>query len=185
MMKALVYTLFACAILMAAPSVFSQGKSKAATPSGSIRIGVADMETIAKQLPEAIEADKKLTDLRQKFVDTLKMMEKQYVDELEKYKKGEALMTADAKKSSQETLQRLQQQYGMFQEQKLGVSGEVAQYRDGLLKPILAKVQGAIKEIAQEEGLNFVLDKISSVVLYSEDKADITFKVIDKLKRGH
>jgi len=48
------------------------------------------------------------------------------------------------------------------------------------------KVLAAIEEVAKEEKLNFVFDKIedAALLLYAESKFDYTFKVLDRLKRG-
>ena len=56
--------------------------------------------------------------------------------------------------------------------------------RDEFLKPIREKIINAIKEVAKEEHLKIVLDKSNPTVLYAEDSMDITFKVLDKIKRG-
>jgi len=51
------------------------------------------------------------------------------------------------------------------------------------MKPIQNKVFSVIKEIAQEQDLDFVFDRSSDVtLLYAKDKYDITPLVIDKLK---
>lgn len=44
----------------------------------------------------------------------------------------------------------------------------------------------AIEEVAKEEKLNFVFDKVedAALLLYAEAKFDYTFKVLDRLKRG-
>ncbi|MGA0046293.1 MAG: OmpH family outer membrane protein, partial [Candidatus Kapaibacteriota bacterium] len=68
-----------------------------------------------------------------------------------------------------------------YQETK---TAEVQQMRESFLRPIREKVQKAIADVAKEEKLTMVLDKAVGVVLYSEDSADITFKVLDRMKRG-
>jgi Skp family chaperone for outer membrane proteins len=52
------------------------------------------------------------------------------------------------------------------------------------MQPIRQKVSDAIAAVAKEEKLNMVLEKSLGVVLYSEDKADVTYKVLDRMKRG-
>ena len=58
------------------------------------------------------------------------------------------------------------------------------QLRENFLKPIREKVAKAIEDVAAEEKLNLVLDKTAGLVLFSEDSADITFKVLDRMARG-
>ncbi len=57
--------------------------------------------------------------------------------------------------------------------------------REGLLQPIRLKVNDAIAAVAKEEKINLVLDKVAGLVLYNEEKADITYKVLDRMKRGN
>ena len=38
--------------------------------------------------------------------------------------------------------------------------------------------------VSKDEGLSFVFDKGNGSLLFSEDKFDVTFKVIDRIKRG-
>lgn len=90
-------------------------------------------------------------------------------------------MTADARQKEEQAINGLRTRFMQYQEQK---TAEVQQIRDNFLKPIREKVQAAIEAIAKEEKLNLVLDKVAGLVLYSEDKADITYKVLDKMKRG-
>jgi len=158
---------------------------KGATSGGAVKIATADVEKIAKELPEAIEADKRLTEVRKKCIDTLGMIENKYKEKLEAYKKGKAMMTSDAQKKEEEELLQLQQQYGMYQEQKFGNGGELAKVRDEMLKPILQKIQQAISAVAKKNGYNFVFDKTASgVLIYSDESSDITFKVIDFMKNN-
>ena len=51
------------------------------------------------------------------------------------------------------------------------------------MKPIQNKIFTAIKEIAEEEDLDFVFDRTSDVtLLYAKEKYDITNLVLEKLK---
>jgi Skp family chaperone for outer membrane proteins len=113
------------------------------------------------------------------------MMQKDFETRIESYRKQEAMMTADAKRKEEESLGALRQRFLQYQEEKLGQTGEIARMREELLTPIRAKVSEAIGAVAKEEKLNLVLDKMGGSILYSEDKADITYKVLDRMKRGN
>lgn len=148
------------------------------------KVGVVNTETVLKEFPAAIDAQKKIEEQALKARDTLQMMQKEFETRFEAYRKQESLMSADAKKKEEESLQALRSRYAMYQEQKFSAQGEVAQMREMVFTPIREKVKDAINLVAKEEKLNLVLDKVVGVVLYSEDKADITYKVLDRLKRG-
>jgi outer membrane protein len=149
-----------------------------------IKIGIVDVEMIVKELPEAVDADKKLQDLAQGYRDSLLSIEKKFSARMEQYNKQKTMMTADQQKKEEESLQQIQLEYQRYQQDKLGAQGELAQTREKLLAPIREKVRSAIKSVAGKEDMNFVLDKASPMLLFAEDKYDITFSVLDLIKRG-
>ncbi len=149
----------------------------------ALKLGYVDTETILKQLPDALEADRKLKDVASKYQDTLKKFEDDLKSRYEAYKKQEAMMTADAKKKEEDALKGIQQVYMQYQEEKFGQTGEVARMRETFMTPIREKILTTIKEVSKEEKISFVFDKTNPGLLYAEEKADITFKVLDKIKR--
>jgi Outer membrane protein len=145
------------------------------------KIAVVNTEIIIKELPEAQQASKSIDEAAQKIRDTLAMMQKEFESRIASYRKQEAMMTSDARAKEEDAINGLRTRYLQYQEVK---TAEVQSMRESFLKPIRENVQSAIDAIAREEKLNLVLDKAAGIVLYSEDKADITYKVLDKMKRG-
>lgn len=172
--------LFLLAMTMSS-SLFAQ---KGATPSTNLKIGFVDTEVILKQLPEALEGDKRIKDIVGKINDTLKTMNQQLTERYEKYQKQSAMMTAESKAQEEAALKAMQQNMLLYQEEKLGQTGEVARIREQLIGPLREKISKGIQDVAKQEGLHFVLDKANPGLLYAEDKFDITFTVLDKIKRG-
>jgi outer membrane protein len=170
--------------LMILFGIFTITHKSAAQAQPQLRLGVVDVQVIVTGLPEATEADKKLKDLTQKYRDSLLGIQKEYNARREQYEKQKALMTPDKQKEAEDQLKSIETQYMQFQEEKLGVQGELASLREKLLEPIREKVKKSIEEIAKEEKMSFVFDKTNASLLFSEDKFDITYKVLDRLKRG-
>jgi outer membrane protein len=53
------------------------------------------------------------------------------------------------------------------------------------MKPVKEKIFKAIDEVSKEESMQFVFDKAGDVILLKADpQFDITYKVLDLLKRG-
>lgn len=173
MKKAVVFLTVALACLVSTKTANAQ----------AVKLGYVDTETILKQLPDALEADKKLKDVASKYQDTLKKFEDDLKNRYEAYKKQEAMMTPDAKKKEEDALKGIQQVYMQYQEEKFGQTGEVARMRETFMTPIREKILTTIKEVSKEEKISFVFDKTNPGLLYAEEKADITFKVLDKIKR--
>jgi len=78
--------------------------------------------------------------------------------------------------------QRAQQ----FQQAKFAQpNGEYFVRQEQLMKPVKEKIFKAIDEVSNSEAMQFVFDKAGEVVLLKADaQFDITFKVLDLLKRG-
>ena len=69
-----------------------------------------------------------------------------------------------------------------YQEEKFGQQGELNKVREELLDPIRSKIRKAIEAVAKDEKIVLVVDKMAAI--YSDTSIDITFRVIDKIKRG-
>ena len=80
----------------------------------------------------------------------------------------------------------MQQDIEAFQQEKFGQpNGEYFIRQEQLISPIREKIMNAIEVIKNEEGYHFVFDKSNDLfLLYADPKFDITYRVLDKLKRG-
>lgn len=156
--------------------LFSQ---KTGQQSG-IQFGVVDINVIVEQLPEAKDADAKLKEMQRNLQDTLMKMQDAFQKKLDNYQKQKSMMPADQQQKQEQALLEEQQKMQQFYNEKLN---EIQNKREEFLEPIRNKVKAAIQSVAKEENLSIVFDKGN--LLYSEDKYDITFKVLDKIKRGN
>lgn len=163
--------------IVAFATIFASSVAGAQT----MKIGVVSTDVIIKELPDAIKASKTMEELSLKYRDTLQLMQKEFETRVENYRKQEAMMTADGKRKEEESLAALRQRYMVYQEEK---NVEIKKLSEDFMGPIRQKVTEAIAAVAKEEKLNMVLEKSLGIVLYSEDKADVTYKVLDRMKRG-
>ncbi len=150
------------------------------------KIGFVNSTKIFQEIPEAQEAQKKLDAIIKPLQDQLEAMQKDFQTKLEEYQKKESMMTDAAKKTSQQELQDLQQKYNDFRLDKFGNDGSVAKEQDKIINPIKEKILKAIEKVAKEEKYSFVFDQTEQVkvLLYGDAAHELTYKVIDKLKRG-
>lgn len=164
-------------VLISAVTVFAQSPQK---------IGYVDSQIILTQLPEAIKAQSDLDALTQKWsnqLDSMKMaLQQQYAD----VQKQIATMTEEQKQIKQKELIDKEQQIYQFQNQKFGQqNGEIYQRQETIFAPVKEKIYAAIEKVAKEEGMQFIFDKSGDILLlYADEAFDITFKVLDSLKRG-
>ncbi|MDW7997154.1 MAG: hypothetical protein RMJ46_05690, partial [Bacteroidota bacterium] len=64
-------------------------------PAGDVRIAVVDLETLVRQLPEAAQIDRQLSETAQRFRDTLTQFRAELERRLEEYRKREAILTPE------------------------------------------------------------------------------------------
>lgn len=158
-------------------------KNKAAAAGTPTVIGIVDVENVVKEMPEAVSADKKLKEIGQKWQDTLLGMRKDLEAKYTQYQKQKAMMPADQQQKEEENLQKTNQMMMQYNEMKFGQQGELNVLKEQYLQPIRAKVLASIEAVAKDEGITMVMEKAASI-LYSESRIDITFRVIDRIKRG-
>ncbi len=150
------------------------------------KVGYVDSQIILTQLPDAIKAQgdlDALTNLWSNQIDSMKLaLQQQYTD----YQKQAATMTEDQKQTKQQEIVTLEQQIYTFQNQKFGQpNGEIFQKQEEIFEPVKTRIYAAIEQVAKDEQMHFVFDKSGDIILlYADSAFDITFKVLDKLKRG-
>ena len=172
------HLLIFAAIILSSGFLFAQ--------TSNLKIGFVDSQTILTQFPEAIKAQGDLDALTNKWgahIDSLTAdLQKDYAD----YQKKAKTMTEDKQLVEQQKLLQKQQAIDNYKKAKFSQpNGEIYQKNQEIFGPVKDKVYKAIQEVAKEESMQFVFDKTGdAVMLYGDPTFDITYKVLDKLKRG-
>ncbi|MEP7218876.1 MAG: OmpH family outer membrane protein [Bacteroidota bacterium] len=146
------------------------------------KLGFVNTETIIQGMPEFKGIEAKLKGMQSSFQDTLRAMEINYKTRVETYQKQQATMSADARAKEEDQLKAIVDQYQQYQNDRLGPQGVLLQTQAQLVQPIKEKVQAAIRKVAEQEKLSAVME--NSVLIYVDQKLDITYKVLDYLHRG-
>ncbi len=151
--------------------------------SAQLKIGYVDSETIMQKLPDAQDARQKLDNLVSGWRTELIKMQSELKNKQTDFEKRKLIMSEKTKKEKNVELSKLSRSIDLFRDRKFGARGELYQKQNQLMKPIQNKIFTAIKEIAEEEDLDFVFDRTSDVtLLYAKEKYDITNLVLEKLK---
>jgi len=168
------------ALIVFSTALFAQ------TTTAPLKIGYVDSEVILAQFPEAIKAKSDLEGMVSKWkkeIDSMSAdLQKSYAD----FVKQSATMKQEEKDKKQQTFVAQDQKIQQYQQSKMSQpNGEYFQKQDQLMKPIKDKIFKAIDEVSNEESMQFVFDKAGDVILLKADSQfDITYKVLDLLKRG-
>jgi outer membrane protein len=151
------------------------------------KIAYVNSETILRELPEAQQVKKDLETTIKVWQDELERMSKELQEGLDDYQKKQALLDPKVKADKEKSLQDLQQKAREYQYQKFDQrEGEAVKLREKKFAPIQERVMKTIEKVAKEDGFNYVFDKLEAAtnLLYADAKFDLTYKVIDQLKRG-
>jgi len=163
-------------VLLTAGSLFAQGQ----------KTGYVDSEVILKQFSEAIKAQGQLDALIEQWNAQIDSMTYNLQQAYQNYQKQSGNMKEDKKLEEQQKLVQQQQVIEEYKRTKFGQgTGEIYKKQDELLKPVKEKIFKAIESVAKDEGMHFVFDKTGEILLlYADQQFDITYKVLDRLKRG-
>lgn len=177
---------FVCvAVLCICAGIIPVFAQKSAVSAGTMKFGVVDTRKILEQMPEVKDAEEKLREVGTKYKDTLETIQKDYMEALQNYDKQKAMMSPEAKTKAEENLQTIQQRYIKYNNEKLNMQNpqsELGKLQEELLDPLRKKVKAAIKDVAKDEKLSGVME--APAFIYFEENMDITFRVLDKLKRN-
>lgn len=148
-----------------------------------LKIGYIDSDTIMDQLPDVQDVRQRLDALIQEWQAELSNLEREWKSKYDDYEKRKLIMSDQTRIETEQQLVQLENRITEFRDKKFGANGELFQKQDELMKPVQNKIFNAIKEVAQEEDLDFVFDRSGDImILYAKDKYDISAKVLSKLK---
>jgi outer membrane protein len=151
-----------------------------------LKLGYVDSQVILSQYSEAIKAQGELDALTNKWSSQVDSMTLVYQQALADYQKQANTMPEDKKLEAQKTLIAQEQSIIDFRRLKFGQNGEIYQKQEEIFNPVKQKIYTAIEQVAKTESMQFVFDKSGDILLLYADAAfDITFQVLDKLKRGN
>lgn len=150
--------------------------------SAQTKIAFINSATVMEQLPEAQDAQKQIDALAQQWQTELNQYAADLQKKVDDYDKRKLIMSDKRRAEVEKELQDLDKKIVDFRNQKFGTSGEMFTKQNELMKPIQEKIFKAVKDVADEEAYDYVVDRSSStLLLFANVKHDLTQKVIAKL----
>jgi outer membrane protein len=152
----------------------------------NLKIGYVDSEIILSQFSESIKAQGDLDALASQWSSQLDSMKQNYQAAIQDYQKKAETMPENKKLEAQQKIIKMEQEIMEFQRQKFQQgTGEIFKKQEEIFAPVKKKIYDAIRKVAKEENMSFVFDKSGDILLlYADEAFEITFKVLDTLKRG-
>jgi outer membrane protein len=148
-----------------------------------LKIGYVDVVRLKQEYNEYRQAEvrfQKEMEVWQAKADSMMAEMQELSDRLEKQN---MMLTEQAKNEIREKLLVKQNEYQMFVNEVMGPDGEAAKKEFELSKPLIEKINTAIKLIALKGDYTYVLDSTAGSVLYADEKYDITDKVLMELNK--
>lgn len=144
------------------------------------KFGYINSQELISQLPEVKEANSKIETLKKqlqkKGQDMIAALQTKYTALQEKQAKGEISRKA------------LEEEAAMLQKEEEGIAKfeqssqeKIFTKSEQLLAPIQEKINNAIKEVAADNGYDYIFDSSLGMVLYADPAADVSGLVKSKL----
>jgi outer membrane protein len=157
--------------------------SVATVSFAQLKIGYIDSDTVMDKLPDVQDARQKIDALIQEWQSEIRVLENDWKTKYDDYEKRKLIMTDQTRAEAEAELIKLENDIAQFRDKKFGTNGELFLKQDELMKPVQNKIFNAIKQVAEEENLDFVFDRSGDImILFAKEQYDISQKVLDKLK---
>ena len=147
-----------------------------------VKLAYIDSEVLKEQLPELRTVRRKLEQLEQEFKREVSDQESKLLQLQEDFRKQELLMSEQRKAEMEELFQQKMQQLQEFRNEKFGPEGELLKKNIELSTPIFDKINEALKTISEEEGYDFVFDSGAGIIVYADERHDLTEKLLERLE---
>jgi outer membrane protein len=151
-----------------------------------LRIGVVDANLILTQMPELTSVSDQLEGFATRKRREFAQLESNFLRAREEFEQKVAVISESARQTEQEKLAGMAREIQQFQ---MEYQQELLQRQEALIEPLRTRILNAINEVAKEQGLAYVLNRMVNngdlVVLYvsdeMRDRFDITSRVQTKL----
>jgi outer membrane protein len=142
----------------------------------TLRIGYTNTDYILSKLPETKQIESDLKTHRDQLGAQLRSKQEEFERKYKSFIDGQATMTDVVKNDVQTELQAMQESIQKFaSEAEKSMQNKQIQ----LLAPVYEKIDGGIKEVAQEQGFSHVFSH--GVLLFATKENDISNLVLAKL----
>jgi len=141
-------------------------------PMSDTKVGHVDSEYIFSKIPAYQDAQEELENLSTQYKTEVEIQYKT-VDSLYKaYQKEEVLLPQETRVLKQNEIIDKEQAAKDLQQKYFGQSGLMDQKREELLKPIQDNVYNGLKQLATDGNFDYIFDKTTGEILYSNDDND-------------
>jgi outer membrane protein len=134
----------------------------------TLKFGHIDIQQLISVMPERAKAVSELDKTTKELEDVLANMQTELQTMFKEYTDKQATMSDLVKQAKGDDIQAKQQRIETFRSQS---EQQLQQKQQDLMKPIIEKADSCISLVAKEQGLIYVFDISSRVVLYKSNQS--------------
>jgi len=97
--------------------------------------------------------------------------------------KQSLLLSAERKKTLEDSLNQKMVTYQKFLQEKFGQKGEALVKNEELTKPIIEKINRIIEKIAKDENYDYIFDARAGGIVYAKKVYDLNQRVLETLNK--
>jgi outer membrane protein len=143
-----------------------------------MKVGIVDLQRAIQTSDAGKKAKSQLEEAFNKKKKELQSEEANLKKLQEEFQKKQSALSDSAKKEQQ---MKLQEKFMRYQDLLQKSQAEIQKKEQEMSEPIIRKIREKVNEIAKKKGYNLVLEKNDNVVLFSQDKDDLTEEVMKSL----
>ncbi len=149
--------------------------------SNAQKVGVVDTEYILNKMPQYKEAEARLNAQIDTWQSELQNLQSEYERKRSAFESEKVLLIGDQLKLREKEVMDLEKNIKTTTSLRFGATGEIKKLRTNLVQPFQHQIWGAIKTMAEKNGIGIVIDKTSNNVLFLQKRFDYSDKVLDIL----
>lgn len=154
----------------------------AATSASAQKFVCIDMEYILKNIPAYEMASEQLNQQSQRWQREIDALNQEANDLYKNYQSEMVFLSDEQKKKKQEEILAKEKQAAQLNQKYFGTNGELYKKRESLIKPIQDDIYEACKKVADERGVQLVIDRASSQnIIFASPRIDVSNEVLEKL----
>jgi|GEM_PF-946386 len=135
-----------------------------------VSIGHIDFPTLIQSVPGQDSITEAYEIFAKGLENQITTMQAELENKQAEYEANQATMSAIIKSTKERELQDLYNRLLEFQQQ---AQGDLGNYENQLLNPLIEKARKAVNEVAKEKGFSYILNTAQGMVLFSENGEDI------------
>ncbi|MDR0536432.1 MAG: OmpH family outer membrane protein [Tannerellaceae bacterium] len=146
------------------------------------KFALIDMEYILKNIPAYEMTNEQLNQVSQKWQNEVEAIQQEAQNMYKTYQSELVFLSPEMKNKREEEIVKKEQAAQELKRKYFGPEGELYKKRESLMKPIQDEIYTVVKEIAENNNYQVVLDRASAAsIIFASPKIDISNEVLRKL----